>query len=60
VNKEQLTGLGVTEEQADKILGLLIGRGEGVPVDLTLVETDRDSLASDDILINRRAMVLHP
>lgn len=60
MNKEQLTGLGVTEEQADKILGLLIGRGEGVPVDLTLVETDRDSLASDDILINRRAMVLHP
>jgi hypothetical protein len=36
------------------------GRGEGVPVDLTPVETDRDSLASDDILINRRALVLHP
>jgi hypothetical protein len=36
------------------------GRGDGVPVDLTPVETDRDSLASDDILINRRAYVLHP
>jgi hypothetical protein len=36
------------------------GRGEGIPVDLTPVETDRDSLASDDILINRRAYVLHP
>lgn len=36
------------------------GRGDGVPVDLTPVETDRDSLASDDILINRRAFVLHP
>ena len=38
----------------------VIGRGEGVPTSLTPVETDRDSLASDDILINRRAMVLHP
>jgi hypothetical protein len=37
-----------------------IGRGEGTPVSLTPVETDRDSLASDDILINRRAFVLHP
>ena len=36
------------------------GRGDGVPVDLTPVETDRDSLASDDILINRRALILHP
>jgi hypothetical protein len=36
------------------------GRGDGVPVDLTPVEMDRDSLASDDILINRRAFVLHP
>lgn len=36
------------------------GRGDGVPVDLTPVETDRDSLAGDDILINRRALVLHP
>jgi len=38
----------------------VFGRGDGVPVDLTPVETDRDSLASDDILINRRALVLHP
>jgi hypothetical protein len=37
-----------------------IGRGDGLPVDLTPTETDRDSLASDDVLINRRAFVLHP
>lgn len=37
-----------------------IGRGEGVPATLTPVETDRDSLASTDILITRRALVLHP
>jgi hypothetical protein len=36
------------------------GRGDGIPVDLTPVETARDALASDDILINRRAFVLHP
>jgi len=35
-----------------------IGYGEGVPV--TPTETDRDSLQGDDILINRRAFVLHP
>jgi hypothetical protein len=35
-------------------------RGEGVPVDLTPVETARDPLASDDILIHRRALILHP
>jgi hypothetical protein len=38
----------------------VFGRGDGVPIDLTPVETDRDSLAGDDILINRRAFVLHP
>lgn len=37
-----------------------IGRGEGTPVSLTPTETDRDSLAGEDILINRRALVLHP
>lgn len=37
-----------------------IARGEGVPAALTPFETDRDSLASTDILINRRAFVLHP
>lgn len=37
-----------------------VGRGEGTPATLTPVETDRDSLASTDILINRRAIVLHP
>lgn len=35
-------------------------RGDGVPVDLTQVETGRDILGSDDILVNRRALVLHP
>lgn len=35
-----------------------VGRGEGAaPVP---VETDRDSLAGDDILINRRHFILHP
>ena len=35
-----------------------VGRGEGAaPVP---TETDRDSLAGDDILINRRHLILHP
>lgn len=38
----------------------VIGRGDGTPTDLTPVETDRDSLAGEDYLINRRAFVLHP
>ena len=37
-----------------------IGRGEGTPVALTLAETDRDSLAGDDYVINRWAIVMHP
>ena len=37
-----------------------IGRGEGTPVALTLAETDRDSLAGDDFVINRWALVMHP
>lgn len=37
-----------------------IGRGEGTPVSLTPTETDRDSLAGEDFIINRRALVLHP
>ena len=37
-----------------------IQRGIGNPVSLTPVETDRDSLASNDYLINRQAKVLHP
>ena len=36
-----------------------IGRGEGTPVSLTPTETDRDSLAGEDFIINRRALVLH-
>lgn len=38
----------------------VIGRGEGTPVSLTPTETDRDSLAGEDYLINRRAFVMHP
>ena len=37
-----------------------IARGEGVPASLTPVETDRNSLGSEDYLITRRAFVLHP
>jgi len=37
-----------------------IGRGDGVPVDATPVETDRNSLAGEDILITRRYFLLHP
>lgn len=37
-----------------------IGRGEGTPVSLTPTEIDRDSLAGEDYLINRRALVMHP
>lgn len=38
----------------------VIGRGDGTPVDLTPVETDRDSLAGEDYLVSRRAFILHP
>lgn len=38
----------------------VIGRGEGTPVDFVNTETDRDSLAGEDILVTRRAFVLHP
>jgi len=37
----------------------VIARGEGVPVDFVPTETDRDSLAGEDYLINRKAFVLH-
>lgn len=37
-----------------------IKRGMGTPASLTPVETDRDSLGSTDILINRQAKILHP
>ena len=37
-----------------------VSLGTGTPSALTLTETDRDSLASNDILINRRAFVVHP
>lgn len=35
-------------------------REDGMPQGLVGYETDRDSLASQNILINRRALVLHP
>ena len=38
----------------------VIGRGEGVPPTLTPTETERVARSSTDILINRRAFVLHP
>lgn len=38
----------------------VIARGDGIPVDFTPVETDRDSLAGEDYLIHRRTFVLHP
>lgn len=38
----------------------VFGRGDGVPEALTPVETGRDVLASDDILVSRRALCLHP
>lgn len=38
----------------------VIGRGEGTPVSMVSTETDRDSLAGEDYLINRRAFVMHP
>ena len=38
----------------------VISHGQGVPVSITPVETDRDSLMSTDYLIHRRAQVLHP
>jgi len=38
----------------------VFGRGDGVPEALTPIETGRDVLASDDILVSRRALCLHP
>jgi hypothetical protein len=35
-------------------------RGEGVPDNLTPIETARNALSSDDILVSRRAICLHP
>ena len=38
----------------------VFGRGDGVPDSLTPIEMSRDALASDDILVSRRALCLHP
>lgn len=37
-----------------------VSLGTGTPNALTLTETDRDSLQGNDVLINRRALVVHP
>ena len=37
----------------------VVGRGSGTPVDWVPTETDRDSLAGEDIIINRIALVIH-
>lgn len=37
-----------------------IQRGSGVPAKFVATETDRDSLGSKDVLVNRQAKVLHP
>lgn len=37
-----------------------VAYGEGSPVGFVPTETDRDSLASEDYLINRRTFILHP
>jgi len=37
-----------------------IGQGNGGPDAREMVETDRDVLAGDDILVNRRHFILHP
>lgn len=37
-----------------------ISLGSGTPSALTLTETDRDSLGGNDVLVNRRAYVIHP
>ena len=38
----------------------VFGRGDGIPESLTPIETARNALASDDILVSRRALCLHP
>lgn len=59
-------GMPVTDAEGGKVYTTYlfargsVGRGEGTPVSLTSTETDRDSLGSEDYLINRRAFVLHP
>ena len=37
-----------------------IAYGEGNPVGFVPTETDRDSLAGEDYLVNRRTFILHP
>lgn len=37
-----------------------VAYGEGTPVGFVPTETDRDSLASEDYLINRRTFIMHP
>ncbi|MCL2835182.1 MAG: major capsid protein [Defluviitaleaceae bacterium] len=37
-----------------------IGRGDGTPVDMTPVEVSRSALLSEDYLITRKALIMHP
>ena len=37
-----------------------VSLGSGQPAEMVLTETDRDSLAGNDVLINRKALVIHP
>jgi hypothetical protein len=56
-----VTGSGDARVYTTYLVGMgAIARGEGVPTSITPVETDRDSLGSEDYLITRRAFVLHP
>lgn len=38
----------------------VLGRGQGQPESFPMVELDRDSLAGDDIIVNRKALTMHP
>lgn len=56
-----VSGSGDARVYTTYLIGMgAIARGEGVPTSLTPVETDRNSLGSEDYLITRRAFVLHP
>ena len=56
-----VTGSGASRKYTTYLLSRgCIQRGIGKPKSITEVETDRDSLGSEDILINRQAKVLHP
>jgi hypothetical protein len=56
-----VTGSGATAVYDTLLFGQgAIGYANGTGTRLTTVETDRDSLAGEDYIINRRHFVLHP